>query len=115
MFKEYVLINCKPNTQVGYKRLIKNHIKPKIGIYKLNKITPAKLQELINNLEDLKIITLEQYNTILKKFPYGSNMYLPLQIGFSTRMRVGAVMSLTWDCIDLESKTIKIEKNIISK
>ena len=161
-FKEYVLINCKPNTQVGYKRLIKNHIKPKIGIYKLKKITPAKLQELINtkyrdgfsknylsnlygvlsgafrnavypyqlikenpmefvkmpkynqklinNLEDLKIITLEQFNTTLKRFPYGSNMHLPLQIGFHTGMRVGEVMSLTWDCIDLEAQTIRVEK-----
>jgi len=161
-FNEYVLVNCKPNTQVGYKRLIKNHIKPKIGIYKLKKITPAKLQELINikyrdgfsknylsnfygvlsgafksavypyqflkenpmkfvklpkynqklinDLEDLKIITLEQYNTILKRFPYGNNMHVPLQIGFNTGMRVGEVMSLTWDCIDIETKTIKVEK-----
>lgn len=161
-FKEYVLVNCKYNTQVGYKRLIKNHIKPQLGIYKLKKITPAKLQELINlkyrngfsknylsnlygvlsgafksavypyqlikenpmtfvkmpkynqklinNLEDLKIITLEQYNTILKRFPYGSNMHIPLQIGFNTGMRIAEVMSLTWDCIDLDAKTIKVEK-----
>ena len=160
-FKEYVLLNCKPNTQKGYKRLINNHIKPQIGIYQLKKITPAKLQELINlkyrncfsknylsNLygvlsgafksavypyqlikenpmlfvktpkynklnnkqDDLKIITLEQFNTILKRFPYGNNMHIPLQIGFHTGMRVGEVMSLTWDCIDLEAKTIKVEK-----
>ncbi|WP_297418705.1 site-specific integrase [Clostridium sp.] len=161
-FKEYVVVNCKPNTRIGYKRLIENHIKPQIGIYKLKKITPAKLQELINlkyrngfsknylsnffgvlsgafknavypyqlikenpmefvkmpkynqklinNLEDLKIITLEQYNTILKRFPYGSNMHIPLQIGFHTGMRVAEVMSLTWDCINLVSKTIKVEK-----
>jgi integrase len=161
-FNEYVLLNCKPNTQKSYKQLISNHIKPQIGIYKLKKITPAKLQELINikyrdgfsknylknfygvlsgafrnavypyqlikenpmtyvtlpkynqklinNLEDLKIITLEQYNIMLKRFPYSSNMHMPLQIGFHTGMRVGEVMSLTWDCIDLEAHTIKVEK-----
>lgn len=161
-FKEYVLLNCKPNTQVSYKQLIQNHIKPQIDIYHLKKITPAKLQELINtkyrngfsknylsnlygvlsgafknavypyqlikenpmtfvkmpkynqklinNLEDLKIITLEQYNTILKRFPYGSNMHIPLQIGFHTGMRAAEVMSLTWDCIDLNAHTIKVEK-----
>ena len=46
--KEYVLMNCKPNTQSGYRRLIDLHIKPAIGIYQLKKITPARLQELIN-------------------------------------------------------------------
>lgn len=161
-FKEYVMLHCKPNTQSGYKRLIKNHIKPEIGIYQLKKITPARLQELvnlkyrngfsknylknlygvlsgafksavypyqlikenpvkyvklpkynqklINNLEDLKIINMKQYNTILKRFPYGSNMHIPLQIGFHTGMRVAEVMSLTWDCVDLEAQTIKVEK-----
>lgn len=71
---------------------------------------PKYNQKLINNLEDLKIITLEQYNTILKRFPYGSNMHIPLQIGFHTGMRAAEVMSLTWDCINLVSKTIKVEK-----
>lgn len=37
-------------------------------------------------------------------------MHIPLQIGFHTGMRVGEVMSLTWDCVDLEAQTIKIEK-----
>lgn len=159
---EYVKINCKYNTYVGYKRLINNHIKPEIGIYKIKNITSARLQELINlkyrngfsknylsnlygvlsgsfkaatypyklikenpmtyvslpkynkklinNVDDLKIITLNQFNTILERFPYGSNMHIPLQIGFHTGMRVAEVISLTWDCIDLEEKTIKVEK-----
>ncbi len=161
-FKEYVVINCKYNTQVSYKRLIKNHIKPELGIYKLKKITTARLQELINlkyrngfsknylnnlygvlsgafksavypyqflkenpmtfvkapkyntklinNPDDLKIITLEDYNKILKRFPYGSNMHIPLQISFNTGLRAAEVMSLTWDCIDFENKTLRVEK-----
>ncbi|NFG24427.1 site-specific integrase [Clostridium botulinum] len=161
-FKEYVVINCKYNTQVSYKRLIKNHIKPELGIYKLKKITTARLQELINlkyrngfsknylnnlygvlsgafksavypyqflkenpmifvkmpkyntklinNPDDLKIITLENYNEILKRFPYGSNMHIPLQISFNTGLRAAEVMSLTWDCINFEAKTLKVEK-----
>ncbi|EML6498854.1 TPA: site-specific integrase [Clostridioides difficile] len=48
-YKEYVLLNCKYNTQVNYKNLIKNHIDPKLGKYKLKSINPAIIQEFLNN------------------------------------------------------------------
>lgn len=47
-YKESVQINCKINTQRGYKQVLDNHIKPAIGIYKLKQLTPTKLQELVN-------------------------------------------------------------------
>lgn len=47
-FKEYVLINCKYNTQQAYKVIIENHIKPTMGNYKLKSLNPAMLQEFIN-------------------------------------------------------------------
>lgn len=160
--KEYVELNCKYTTKVYYERLIRTHIKPDLGVYKLKKITTTKLQEyinlkyrngysknylnnifavlssafkfavhpaqliktspmqhvsmpkyntaLINNRDDLKIITLEDYKRILERFPYGSNMHIPLEIAFHTGMRAAEVMSLTWDCIDFEAKTIKVER-----
>ncbi|NFJ74957.1 hypothetical protein FC914_04860 [Clostridium botulinum] len=46
--KEYALINCKYNTQVNYKKIIENHIKPNLGVYKLKSLTPAILQEFLN-------------------------------------------------------------------
>lgn len=48
-FKEYVLLNCKPNTTAGYKSIIENHLKPILGSYKLKSLTPSTLQEFINN------------------------------------------------------------------
>jgi len=47
-YKEYALINCKYNTQLAYKRVIDNHIKPNLGIYRLKSITPGTLQEFLN-------------------------------------------------------------------
>jgi integrase len=47
-FNNYVLINCKYNTRCGYEMIIKNHVKPALGIYKLKSLTPAILQEFIN-------------------------------------------------------------------
>ncbi|MCD3364009.1 site-specific integrase, partial [Clostridium botulinum D/C] len=47
-YKEYVLINCKYNTQLNYRRIIDRHIKPKLGNYKLKSLSPATLQEFLN-------------------------------------------------------------------
>ena len=48
-FETYVLLNCKYNTQNGYERIIRLHIKPTLGIFKLKSLTPATLQSLIND------------------------------------------------------------------
>lgn len=39
-----------------------------------------------------------------------TNFYIPLQIAFNTGMRAAEVMSLTWDCINLDSVYIRVEK-----
>ncbi|WIF95167.1 site-specific integrase [Caminicella sporogenes] len=165
-YKEYVLINCKYNTQQNYRRIIDNHIKPALGIYKLKSLTPAKLQEFLNkkyrngftkntlkgfygvlsgalkmavypyqfikqnpmqyitlpkydekrkDKNDLKIITLDQFKKIIERFPEGSSFYIPLQIGFHTGMRASEVCGLTWDCVDLKNKIIRVEKILIKK
>lgn len=165
-YNEYVLINCKYNTQLSYKKIINNHIKPILGIYKLKSLTPAALQEFLNkkyrngftkntlssfygvlsgalkmavfpyqlikenpmtyvtmpkydqlkkDKEDLKVITLEDFNKIITRFPQGSSFYVPLQIAFNTGMRAAEVCGLTWDCIDFNNKTITVEKIIIKK
>lgn len=165
-YKEYVVINCKYNTQDYYKRIINNHIKPILGIYKLKSLTPALLQEFINKKylsglskssienfysvlssglksavypyqfikdnpmqyvklpkdnksknakDDLKLISLEDYNKITKRFPVGSNFYIPLQIAFHTGMRGGEITALQWNDIDLNNKTIQVRHTLINK
>lgn len=165
-YKEYVLINCKYNTQQCYKGVIKNHIKPSLGMYKLKSLNPAALQEFLNKKyrngfsknslsnffgvlsgalrmavypyqltkenpmqyvsmpkynkiknenEELKIITNTDFNKIIDRFPQGSSFYIPLQIGFSTGMRAAEVCGLTWDCINLNEKTLRVDKILIGK
>lgn len=165
-YKNYVLINCKYNTQEAYRVVIENHIKPALGIHKLRSITPATLQEFLNKKylngfsrasisnfygvlsgalkaavhpyqyikenpmqyvrlpkegkikeeeEDLKIITVEEFNRIIERFPFGSSFYVPLQIAFHTGLRAAEVCGLTWDCIDLDNRTLKVEKILIGK
>ena len=48
-FKNYVEISCKYNTQIAYKNIITNHIKPALGVYKIKSLTPMILQEFVNS------------------------------------------------------------------
>lgn len=47
--QNYVMVNCRYNTQVGYRGIIDTHLKPALGTYHLRAITPAILQTLVNN------------------------------------------------------------------
>ena len=47
--KEHCEINLKYHTIEAYKNIIKNHIKPRVGFYRLSQITTATLQEFVNN------------------------------------------------------------------
>lgn len=74
-----------------------------------------KVEEKKKDEYDLKIITMEEFNRIIERFPEGSSFYIPCQIAFHTGMRAGEVCALTWDCVDLKNKTIRVEKTLIGK
>ena len=46
--KEYVEMKLKPNTVENYRMVIRNHINPKLGKFKLRSLSPHVLQEYIN-------------------------------------------------------------------
>lgn len=68
-YKEYVLLNCKYNTQESYRINIEKHIKPKLGAYKVKALTPAILQNFINKKykEDYSQNTLQVLKAILHR------------------------------------------------
>lgn len=47
----YCKMNLKYNTQLGYIRIIENHLKPRLGVYKLNSLSAASIQEYANDLK----------------------------------------------------------------
>lgn len=61
------------------------------------------------------IITPEQFNQIIERFPATSPFYLPLMIGYYTGMRVGEVFGLTWDDIDMNERTISVNKILVKR
>lgn len=66
-----------------------------------------------NTKKEIQTITKRQFDILLKKFPKGGLYYIPLQIAYHTGMRRGEICALTWNDIDLNKKTIDVNKNMI--
>lgn len=164
-YKNYVQVNCKYNTQERYEVIIRLHLKPLLGHYRLSSLTPTVLQTFINNKflagysrnqlfnvfttlsgalkyavypccfirenpmqyvsfpkydhgkaeTDHKIITAEEFQRIITRFPPGSSFYIPLMIGYFTGCRIGEVMGLTWQDIDLVKGYVDVNKILYRK
>lgn len=61
------------------------------------------------------ILTLEEWKRIIERFPEGNRYYIPLMIGFYTGLRISEAFALTWDDIDLENKTLTVNKQIVKR
>ena len=161
-YELYCKVNLKYNTQVGYLQIIKNHLKPRFGVYKLRAVTSAMLQEYANELKthgyarshivgilttfsaalnyaveplhyiqqnpmsyvkfpkverkprERIILTLDEWNQIIDRF-HGTRYYIPLMIGFYTGLRISEAFALTWDDIDLDNRTIFVNKQVVKR
>lgn len=49
--EKYVAVHLKPKTYEAYRGQIKNHIKPMIGHYRLSALTPAILQDFVDEVK----------------------------------------------------------------
>lgn len=72
--ENHCYINLKYHTIEGYSNIIKNHIKPNIGYFRLSQITRATLQEFINKIYVNKSFSKNFLNNI-KKVIKGSFAY----------------------------------------
>lgn len=65
------------------------------------------------NVVKRTIITSEQFNALLEKYPFGSPMYMPLLLLYHTGMRLGEVLGLSWSDIDFGAKRINLRRQIV--
>ena len=59
-----------------------------------------------------RILSEDEFSTIINRFPFGNIFYIPLMIGYYTGLRIGETLALTWDDIDFENNTISVNKNL---
>lgn len=64
--KEHCQVNLKYHTIEAYSNIIKNHIKPRLGFYRLSQITTSTLQEFLNKIYVEKSFSKNFMKNILK-------------------------------------------------
>lgn len=58
------------------------------------------------------IVTKEQFNAIIERFPYRHTCYLPLQLAYRCGLRLGEAFAITWDDVNFEDNTLSINKQV---
>ena len=79
--KSHCEVNLKYHTIEAYKSIVKNHVKPNIGFYRLSQITTATLQEFINKIYVEKSFSKNFLKNILKVLKTSFN-YATDVVGF---------------------------------
>lgn len=161
--EQHSKMNLADKSVETYASLIKNHLKPDMGSYRLRSIQTITVQEYINKLKidgysrstievifsiistsmdfaietmnfikenpcdrvkigkvhkkprERIVITDEQFKKIKELVPAESHFHLPILIGWNCGLRINECVALTWDDIDFENNTMRIEKQIIRR
>lgn len=66
---------------------------------------PAKIVERT-------IITGEQFHALMEKFPRGHKYHIPLILAYHTGARIGEVLGLMWDDVDMQNQRIYIHRQL---
>lgn len=61
------------------------------------------------------IISPDDFKRILERFPEDNIFHLPLLIGYYTGLRISETFGLTWDDIDLENRTLTVNKAVLKR
>ncbi|WP_101773915.1 site-specific integrase [Peptostreptococcus faecalis] len=61
------------------------------------------------------VISNDDFNRIINRFPPDNIFYTPLMIGYHAGLRISETFALTWEDIDFENKTISINKSTVKR
>lgn len=89
----------------------------KYAIYPLQyiKTNPAqyvKIPKIEREPRQRIILSADNWERIIKRFPFGNKYHIPLIIGYYTGMRIGEVFALTWEDVNFETNEISVTKTM---
>lgn len=108
--------SVKSTTYDMYYNVINTHLKPAIGKYKIDAVTPILVQKMINNLSengsaDNKGLSSSSVKKVLITLSQAYAMAI-FVFAFNTGMRMGELLALTWDDYDKDKNMIRVNKNL---
>lgn len=109
----YCRKNLKYNTIQAYTNIIKNYIKPNLGMYRLSSLTSVKLNSFITNICDRNSFSKSYFKNILKvlkgSFRDATNLYGFIKYNPALTLRLPRIEQETEDVKHLYTKD-EIEK-----
>lgn len=78
-----------------------------------NPMRYVKSPKIEKEPEKREIVSDENWQKIIERFPFGNRFYIPIMIGYYCGTRISECTALTWDDIDLDNSTINITKQLI--
>ena len=79
-----------------------------------NPMKSVKFPKVERKPRERIILSLYEWQQICERFQ-GTRYYIPLLIGFYTGLRISETFGLTWNDIDLEKRTISVNKQIVKR
>ena len=79
-----------------------------------NPMKSVKFPKVERKPRERIVLSLHDWHRILERFE-GSRYYIPLMIGFYTGLRISETFALTWDDIDLEKRTLTVNKQVVKR
>ena len=79
-----------------------------------NPMKLVKIPKVERKPRERIILTLDEWQRIIDRFR-DTRFYIPLMIGFYTGLRISEAFALTWDDIDLEKRTLTVNKQVVKR
>ena len=76
-------------------------------------LTRVRVPENAKQRKKKEPISQEEFSRLIKKVGEDSDYYVPIMIGWYTGMRLGEILALTWNDIDLSNGIIHVRKQVI--